>query len=114
MPRTQSKPPSGIKNIQRGQFKIDKTAANTTTTRTITVNAVDMKNTVLYANCSRASHGGVHAWQSTSYWEGYFMQPEIILTNDTTITCKVFTWDAAGPGGNGREATVSWQLVEYW
>jgi len=86
MPRTQSKPPSGIKSIQRGQFKIDKGSTIEHTTRTITVNSVDMNNTVLYANCSRASHGGVHAWQSTSYWEGYFMQPEIILTDETTIT----------------------------
>lgn len=114
MPRTQSKPPSGIKNIQRGQYLATQGSTNSYSTQTITVNQVDMNNCVLYANASRHAWGGVYAWQSTSYWSSSFNQPRIRLIDDTTIEIYYYTGGSAGPGGNGRKPTLSWELVEYY
>jgi hypothetical protein len=114
MVRSESTPASGIKTIQRGQQLIAPSSTAGTHVVNITITEVDLNNAVLYCNTSWDSAGGIHSWQSTHYFLSTFSKPEVQLTTSTNIEVDMYQGPTNGPGGNGRDPYVSWQVVEYY
>lgn len=84
----------GIKSIQRG-------SSAGTSNRTVTITAVDVNKSIVISNCSSGLRS---AYYTASITDGCY------LANSTTIQI------VAGErnGGNTANATVHWQVIEYY